>query len=185
MTVLLVSQQVCNGHFDKWGIFIKFSTSGERQNVEILVERSQAKSWRSVDTDCCCCVKVLDASSSGLTKGTCAWAWSPARLQRQMHTRPRIRHRNCFLTSCGKRVTIRKKFQKSKHPLGSEFSWSDHQLARTTKEPLDGVRISCRNYTGEFRSWPPATCRFSTERSFDHHGKIKKSENCSYFSSIS
>ena len=30
---------------------------------------------------------------------------------------------------------------------------------------------SCRNYTGGFRSWPPATCRFSTRRSFDHHGK--------------
>ena len=30
----------------------------------------------------------------------------------------------------------------------------------------------CRNYTGEFRSWPPATCRFSTRRYFDHHGKV-------------
>ena len=30
---------------------------------------------------------------------------------------------------------------------------------------------SCQNYTGGFRSWPPATCRFSTRRSFDHHGK--------------
>ena len=72
MTVLLVSQHVCNGHFDEWGLFIKFSTSGERQNVELLVERSQAKSRRSVDPDCCCCLKVLGASSSGLTKGTCA-----------------------------------------------------------------------------------------------------------------
>ena len=32
-------------------------------------------------------------------------------------------------------------------------------------------QISCRNYTGGFRSWPPATCKFSTRRSFDHHGK--------------
>ena len=32
-------------------------------------------------------------------------------------------------------------------------------------------QISCRNYTGGFRSWPPATCNFSTRRSFDHHGK--------------
>ena len=28
-----------------------------------------------------------------------------------------------------------------------------------------------RNYTGGFRSWPPTSCRFSTWRSFDHHGK--------------
>ena len=28
-----------------------------------------------------------------------------------------------------------------------------------------------RNYTDGFRNWPPATCRFSTRRSFDHHGK--------------
>ena len=32
-------------------------------------------------------------------------------------------------------------------------------------------QISCRNYTGGFRSWPPAICKFSTRRSFDHHGK--------------
>ena len=30
---------------------------------------------------------------------------------------------------------------------------------------------SPRNYTGGFRSWLPATCRLSTRRSFDHHGK--------------
>ena len=30
---------------------------------------------------------------------------------------------------------------------------------------------SCRNDTGGFRSWPPATCRFSSRRSFDHHSK--------------
>ena len=28
---------------------------------------------------------------------------------------------------------------------------------------------SCRNFTGGFRSWPPATC--TTRTSFDHHGK--------------
>ena len=32
-------------------------------------------------------------------------------------------------------------------------------------------QISCWNYTGGFQSWPPATCKFSTRRSFDHHGK--------------
>ena len=32
-------------------------------------------------------------------------------------------------------------------------------------------QISCRNDTGGFRSWPPATCKLSTRRSFDHHGK--------------
>ena len=32
-------------------------------------------------------------------------------------------------------------------------------------------QISCRNYTGGFRSWPPATSKFSTRRSFDHLGK--------------
>ena len=30
---------------------------------------------------------------------------------------------------------------------------------------------SRRNYEGGSRSWQPATCRFSTRRSFDHHGK--------------
>ena len=30
---------------------------------------------------------------------------------------------------------------------------------------------SRRKDTGGFRSWPTATCRFSTRRSFDHHGK--------------
>ena len=30
---------------------------------------------------------------------------------------------------------------------------------------------SRRNCTGGFRSWPPTTCRFSTKRSFDHHGE--------------
>ena len=33
------------------------------------------------------------------------------------------------------------------------------------------IQIPCRNYTGGFRSWPPTTCKFSTRRSFDHHGK--------------
>ena len=32
-------------------------------------------------------------------------------------------------------------------------------------------RRSCRNFTGGFRSWLPATCSLSTRRSFDHHGK--------------
>ena len=35
---------------------------------------------------------------------------------------------------------------------------------------------SCRNDAGGFRCWPPATCRFSTRKSFDHHGKGKKFE---------
>ena len=51
---------------------------------------------------------------------------------------------------------------------------------------------SRRNYTVGFRGWPPATCRFSSRRSFHHHGKetvilckkefrkMKKSETCSY-----
>ena len=30
---------------------------------------------------------------------------------------------------------------------------------------------SPRNFTGGFPSWPLATCKFSTRRSFDHHGK--------------
>ena len=34
-------------------------------------------------------------------------------------------------------------------------------------------QFSCRNYTGGFRSWPPATCR----RSFDHHGKGNSQAN--------
>ena len=53
-------------------------------------------------------------------------------------------------------------------------------------------QISCRNNTGGFRSWPPATCKFSTRRSFDHHCKwngnfvqkkrVSKNEKKSYLS---
>ena len=38
---------------------------------------------------------------------------------------------------------------------------------------LPHYRRSRRNYAGGFRSWPPATCTFSTWRSFHHHGKGK------------
>ena len=50
---------------------------------------------------------------------------------------------------------------------------------------------SCRNFTGGFRSWPPATC--TTRTSFDHHGKrsgilykkwVSKNEKKSYLSLI-
>ena len=33
------------------------------------------------------------------------------------------------------------------------------------------VQSSRRIFTVGFRSWPPVTCRFSSRRSFDHHGK--------------
>ena len=50
-------------------------------------------------------------------------------------------------------------------------------------------QISCRNYTGGFRRWPPATCSLSNRRSFDHHSKgngyfvqkrVSKNEKKSY-----
>ena len=36
---------------------------------------------------------------------------------------------------------------------------------------VDRQMQSPRNFTGGFPSWLPATCKFSTRRSFDHHGK--------------
>ena len=57
-----------------------------------------------------------------------------------------------------------KHFQKRKHHSGSEVSWCDHRPAQTPKEAFLG-QSSRRNYTGGFRSWPPATCTFSTRRS--------------------
>ena len=45
------------------------------------------------------------------------------------------------------------------------------------KRSIHRGQSSHRNYTGRFRSWPPATCRFSTRRSFDHHGKGNAKKN--------
>ena len=65
-----------------------------------------------------------------------------------------------------------KHFQKTKHLLESEVSWCNQRLAQTPKEAFSAWgQSSRRNFTGGFRSWLPATCRFSTRRSFDHHGK--------------
>ena len=36
---------------------------------------------------------------------------------------------------------------------------------------VDRQMQSPRNFTGGFPSWPPTTYKFSTRRSFDHHGK--------------
>ena len=58
-----------------------------------------------------------------------------------------------------------KHFQKSKHLqiLESEVSWWAHRLAhRPQKKHSPRSERSHRNYTGVFRSWLPATCRFST-----------------------
>ena len=50
--------------------------------------------------------------------------------------------------------------QSSSRPLiGHAGCWS---IAKCSQR-------SCRNFTGRFRSWPPATC--TTRTSFDHHGK--------------
>ena len=50
--------------------------------------------------------------------------------------------------------------QSSSRPLfGHAECWS---IAKCSQR-------SCRNFTGGFRSWPPATC--TTRTSFDHHGK--------------
>ena len=108
------------------------------------------------------------------------------------------KHRNCFQT---RPLQAAWAYPKKYTSLGSEVSWYDQtrayfQLHRSTcsaspistqKEPfprsefplalnldiLDAARSPNAgwNYTGGFRSWPPATCRFSTRRSFDHHGK--------------
>ena len=53
--------------------------------------------------------------------------------------------------------------QSSSRPLfGHPGCWS---IAKCSQ------RRSCRNFTGGFRSWLPATCSLSTRRSFDHRGK--------------
>ena len=52
--------------------------------------------------------------------------------------------------------------QSSSRPLfGHAGCWS---IAKCSQ-------CSCRNFTGRFRSWLPATCSLSTRWSFDHHGK--------------
>ena len=72
--------------------------------------------------------------------------------------------------------------QSSSRPLfGHAGCWS---IAKCSQR-------SCRNFTGGFRSWPPATC--TTRTSFDHHGKrsgilykkwVSKNEKKSYLSLI-
>ena len=87
------------------------------------------------------------------------------------------------LTPCTKLADT--KWKTSKIALKTDLqSWTNFQLAF----------LQLMYLSRWIRSWPPATCRFSTRRSFDHHGKrnsnnnikrvwkIKKIETCSYIS---
>ena len=84
------------------------------------------------------------------------------------------------MTNVGTEAAFRhghcKHFHKSNYLLGSEVSWCNHRLAQTPKEAFSEVRV----HAGGFLSWQPATCRFSTRRSFDHHGK----GNCHFIMTV-
>ena len=60
---------------------------------------------------------------------------------------------------------------KKKTSLGVKGQMMQSPACTDPKRSLLRGQSLRRNYTGGFGSWPPAICRFSTRRSFDHHGK--------------